>query len=155
MEAKGLVNLLYIDVNNLYGWAIVQYLPHSNFKWIDPSTWTPNKINKVSFDVNTGYIFEITDNNYKKKIILNFTKLENFKNEVESKKILEFIALRAKMYSFTMKGDKEAHKIKGVEKSAQKAIKHTNFKEYLETSMKPKAENKKAILNQKCSFLSI
>ncbi len=84
-----------------------------------------------------------------------FAKLGNFKDKAEGKKILEFIALRAKMYSFTMEGEKEKHKIKGVGKSAQKAIKHTNFKECLQTSMKPPTDNEEAILNQKCSFLSI
>ncbi|CAI2201821.1 3400_t:CDS:2, partial [Funneliformis geosporum] len=27
--------LLYLDVNNLYGWAISQYLPTGGFRWLD------------------------------------------------------------------------------------------------------------------------
>ncbi len=96
----------------------------------------------------------MSNEEYDQKIVPYFAKLGNFKDEAEGKHILEFIALRAKMYSFSMEG-KEAHKIKGVGKSAQKAIKHANFKECLQTSMKAPTENEETILNQKCSFLSI
>ena len=27
--------ILYVDANNLYGWAMMQYLPTSSFKWVD------------------------------------------------------------------------------------------------------------------------
>jgi len=27
--------LMYVDVNNLYGWAMTQYLPHGGFKWAE------------------------------------------------------------------------------------------------------------------------
>ena len=33
-EASKNVNILYLDMNNLYGCAMKQYLPISNFKWI-------------------------------------------------------------------------------------------------------------------------
>ena len=26
--------IMYLDANNLYGWAMSQYLPHGGFKWI-------------------------------------------------------------------------------------------------------------------------
>lgn len=48
--------LMYFDVNNLYGWAMTQYLPHSNFEWT-----TINNIEAVidtSDDSEFGYLIE-------------------------------------------------------------------------------------------------
>ena len=41
--SKPLNTILYMDANNLYGWAIGQCLPAEGFKWVDISTkenWT-------------------------------------------------------------------------------------------------------------------
>ena len=27
--------IVYLDANNLYGWAMVRYLPYSGFKWLN------------------------------------------------------------------------------------------------------------------------
>ena len=49
-------SLLYIDVNNLYGWALSQPLPTSNFEWVD----TPPSLDDLpSDDSDVGYIFEV------------------------------------------------------------------------------------------------
>ncbi|XP_066596260.1 uncharacterized protein [Prorops nasuta] len=57
--------LMYFDVNNLYGWAMSQALPYTEFKWVD---------NCENFDVNNidtnstlGYILEV-DLNYPQSI---------------------------------------------------------------------------------------
>ena len=34
--------VMYLDANNLYGWAMSQYLPTGNFRWM-----TDKKINKI------------------------------------------------------------------------------------------------------------
>ncbi|KAJ8910648.1 hypothetical protein NQ315_011630 [Exocentrus adspersus] len=53
--------LLHLDANNLYGSAMSQYLPHSNFKWLSTEE-------KVNFDItqwcsnptsDVGYILEV------------------------------------------------------------------------------------------------
>jgi len=45
---------MYFDVNNLYGWAMRQYLPFGGFKWADITTcWD------VADDSSIGYVVEV------------------------------------------------------------------------------------------------
>ena len=51
--------IMYLDANNLYGWAMSQYLPTGGFKWL-----TEKEINKIDFakykeDSKKGLILEI------------------------------------------------------------------------------------------------
>ena len=51
--------LMYLDANNLYGWAMSQYLPTGNFKWM-----TEKQINKINLatykeDSKKGLILEV------------------------------------------------------------------------------------------------
>ena len=51
--------IMYLDANNLYGWAMSQYLPTSGFKWM-----TKNHIDKIDLakyteDSNKGLILEV------------------------------------------------------------------------------------------------
>jgi hypothetical protein len=54
---KESVYLEYLDANNLYGWAMSQYLPRGGFKWLNSSIIT----DILNLDVNSpkGYIFEV------------------------------------------------------------------------------------------------
>ena len=50
---------MYLDINNLYGWAMSQYLPTGNFRWM-----TDKKINKIDLgkykpDGKKGLILEV------------------------------------------------------------------------------------------------
>ena len=49
--------IMYYDANNLYGWAMSQPLPTTNFKWVKE----PEKIDfmNVAADASTGYILEV------------------------------------------------------------------------------------------------
>ena len=38
-------HIIYIDANNLYGYAMSKFLPTSGFKWIDPKEFNLNKYN--------------------------------------------------------------------------------------------------------------
>ena len=51
--------IMYLDANNLYGWAMSQYLPTGGFKWL-----TEKQINKINLaqyneDSNKGLILEV------------------------------------------------------------------------------------------------
>ena len=50
--------IMYLDANNLYGWAMSQYLPTGGFKWL-----TEKEINKIDLankeDSKKGLILEV------------------------------------------------------------------------------------------------
>ena len=48
--------ILYLDANNLYGWSMSQLLRTGEFNWVDPSQFTPNKIDNQANCENEGYL---------------------------------------------------------------------------------------------------
>ena len=52
-EAK---HIIYLDANNLYGYAISKFLPTSGFKWIDPKEFTLNKYTSSS---TKGFVLKV------------------------------------------------------------------------------------------------
>lgn len=50
--------LMYFDANNLYGWAMSEYLPYDDFKWIDNIHQIP-QVNNIAENSPIGYIFEV------------------------------------------------------------------------------------------------
>ena len=50
--------ILYLDANNLYGYAMCKYLPQSNFKW-NTDLWTTDKILNLNDEGQTGYLFDV------------------------------------------------------------------------------------------------
>ncbi|XP_076301552.1 uncharacterized protein LOC143219489 [Lasioglossum baleicum] len=53
--------LMYFDVNNLYGWAMSQPLPHREFRWINDDDDQLNNfdIQSIPIDSPVGYIVEV------------------------------------------------------------------------------------------------
>ena len=49
--------IMYLDANNLYGWAVSQKLPYGNFRWVP----CPEYVNLDSYDENSakGLILEV------------------------------------------------------------------------------------------------
>ena len=52
-------HLIYLDANNLYGWAMSQHLPTSNFQWLTPEQIESLDINSITEDNERGYILEV------------------------------------------------------------------------------------------------
>ncbi|KFM58535.1 hypothetical protein X975_19802, partial [Stegodyphus mimosarum] len=59
--------ILYLDANNLYGWAMSQPLPYGNFEWVEPDKNIIEKILTLSEDSLDGYILEV-DLEYPKEL---------------------------------------------------------------------------------------
>ena len=52
---KPITHLIYLDANNLYGWAMSQFLPTHGFRWLTPDII----INHLADQSEDGYIFEV------------------------------------------------------------------------------------------------
>lgn len=59
--------LFYTDVNNLYGWAMCECMPLSNFEWISPTSKAVKTILSAGDNGEYGYILEV-DLKYPKEI---------------------------------------------------------------------------------------
>lgn len=59
--------LMYLDANNLYGWAMCQPLPTHDFDWLSSDCIKSLRVNSIPFEGDTGYIFEV-DMEYPKEL---------------------------------------------------------------------------------------
>lgn len=55
--SKASTYLMYLDVNNLYGWAMGEPLPHGCFRWVDDAESFDKT--SVTADSDVGYILEV------------------------------------------------------------------------------------------------
>ena len=63
-QSKASKYIMYLDAENLYGWAMSQSLPTDGFQWMEPSDVDHSKYNK---DSNKGLIPEV-DLDYSKEL---------------------------------------------------------------------------------------
>ena len=79
--------LMYLDVNNLYGWAMSQKLPVNGFKW-ENDLWRFNEdfIKKCNENSDIGYFFQV-DVEYPKKYLVLIKNYRFYLIEKNSKKL--------------------------------------------------------------------
>ena len=51
--------IMYLDANNLYGWAMSQYLPTGNFKWLSQKRIKKTNLGKYTENSKKGLILEV------------------------------------------------------------------------------------------------
>ena len=51
--------IMYLDANNLYGWAISQYLPTGGFRWMTEKQINKIDLSKYKEDSDKGIILEV------------------------------------------------------------------------------------------------
>ena len=51
--------IMYLDANNLYGWAMSQPLPTSNFKWLTDKEMKELDVMMIPDDSPRGYILDV------------------------------------------------------------------------------------------------
>ena len=72
---KGSSFLIYVDANNLYGWAMSKKLPVDGFKWVDdPSMFTEDFIKSYDDEGDVGYLF-VVDVEYPIKVRMSHNYL--------------------------------------------------------------------------------
>ena len=59
--------IMYLDSNNLYGWAMSQYSPTGGFKWLTEKQINELDLAKYKEDSNKGLILEV-DLDYPKEL---------------------------------------------------------------------------------------
>lgn len=52
-------HVMYLDANNLYGWAMSQALPVKGFRWLDEFEIENLDVNDIEDDSENGYVFEV------------------------------------------------------------------------------------------------
>ena len=51
--------IIYLHMNNLYGYAMSQYLPYANFKWVKDINKMKQKLMNIKSNSSIGYILEV------------------------------------------------------------------------------------------------
>ena len=58
-SSKERVFIMYLDANDLHGWAMTQYLPYGEFKWLSKKEIDELDLNLVKENRSVGYILEV------------------------------------------------------------------------------------------------
>ena len=58
-ETREKVYIKYLDMNNLYGGAMSDYLPYAGFKWVEVNNKTINKVKNTSDKSLYGYFLKV------------------------------------------------------------------------------------------------
>ena len=96
--------LMYLDANNLYGWAMSQKWPVNGFKWAEKlSKFNERFIKSYNENSDKGYFLEV-DVAYPKKNCLIIIRIYHFyqkeKKEEKVKKLICSIEDKEKCYSY-------------------------------------------------------
>ena len=57
--------IMYWDTNNLYGWAMIQDLPHCDFKFLSEKEINKSDLNSIAENSQIGYTLEVDLEYYK------------------------------------------------------------------------------------------
>ena len=91
---------MYIDANNLYGYAMIKKLQINSFKWIDDlKRFTSEFIKNQDIDSDTGYLLEVDIKKKKKKesYVVHIQALKQaLLHGLELKKVYRVISFRQK-----------------------------------------------------------
>ena len=96
--------IVYLGANNLYGWAMSQYLPYSEFKWLNQKEIDKFCLNSIRCN-SIGYILEV-DLHYPDKLhkLHNDYSLAPEKLEISHNMLSQYCSNIADEYGIKIRG---------------------------------------------------
>lgn len=128
--------ITYWDMNNLYGVAMSQHLPISDFRWVQPNEFTSLDVEQIADDATHGYILEV-DLEYPENLhdLHNEYPLAPEKMKI-SKSILSPYCKRL-LKDFNMKASENIEKlVPNLNKKVRYVTHYRNLKQYLSLGLK-------------------
>ena len=129
------VYIIYLDVNNLYGWELTQYLPYGGFKWLSKKEIDESDLKLVNENSSTGYILEV-DPEYPSELhdLHNDCPLAPEKLEISQSMLSKYCSDIADKYGIKIGGvNKSVPNLRNKEKYV---VHYRNLQLYLSLGMK-------------------
>lgn len=145
--------IIYLDANNLYGWAMNQHLPTGNYQWVNTLEFytdgkiNVNKIMNLQDEANTGYMFDV-DLEYPKELhdLHNDYPLAPESYEVTYNMISEYN--KNKLQQLNKKFTPCKKLVPNLHNKSNYVVHYRNLKLYLSLGMKITKINKIISFNQ-------
>ena len=102
--------IMYLDANNLYGWAMSQYLPTSGFRWFTEKEINSTDLSKYKEDSEKGVISEV-DLEYPEELhdLHNDYPLASEKNESNKRDVILILRINKRTIQDQLIG--QVHKL--------------------------------------------
>ena len=99
-DSKPSKYITYLDINNLYGWTMSQYLPYSGFNWLNQKEINGFDVNLITENSLDGYLLEV-DLKYLDELheSHNDYLFTPEKHEISRYKLSEYCSIIADQYS--------------------------------------------------------
>ena len=129
--------IMYLDANNLYGWAMSQYLPTGNFKWMTDKEISKIDLGKYKADGKKGWILEV-DLEYPQELhdIHNDYPIAPGKVKVSNNMLSAYCKKIAKKYNISI--GLVSKLIPTLRDKKEYVLHYRNFQLYLDQSLKIK-----------------
>ena len=125
----------YLDVNNLYGFAMSQYLPYSEFRWLNQKEISDFCLNSISENSSIGYVLEV-DPEYPNELheLHNHYPLAPEKLEISQNMFSNYCFSIANEYGIKIGGVNEL--VSNLRNKSKYVVHYRNLQLYLSLGMK-------------------
>ena len=138
--------IMYLDANNLYGWAMSQYLPTAGFKWLSPKQIEKINLDKYTENSEKGLILEV-DLEYPQELhdLHNDYPLGPEKVKVTEDMMSDYCKKIANKYKISTG---LVHKLIPTLSNKEKYVLYRNLQLYLNLGLKLKKVHRVLMFNQ-------